>query len=91
MLKILRESYNVDMKLADLYDIQKRRAQKTLKTIIEAQKQIRVARNALIIAQKNVIMLQIEVDDLTKRLDNQKDVNRFRESVSHSSSSSLED
>ena len=91
MLKTLRESYDVDMKLANLYDIQKRRAQKTLKTIIKAQKQIRIARNALIIVQKNVIMFQIEVDDLTKRLDNQKDVNRLRESVSHSSSSSLED
>ena len=91
MLKILRESYDVDMKLADLYHIQKRRAQKTLETIIETQKQIKVARNALIIVQKNVIMFQIEVDNLTKRLDNQKDVNRFREFVSHSSSSSLED
>ena len=91
MLKTLRENYDVDMKLADLYDIQKRRVQKTLKTIIETQKQIKVVRKTLIIVQKNVIMFQIEVDDLTKRLNNQKNVNRLRESVSHFSSSFLED
>ena len=43
--------------------------------VINAQKQIRIARQALVASREQILNLQVEIDDLVEQLINQRDVN----------------
>lgn len=74
-LKFFREDYDVDHEFMNLYERQKNRVAKVLKTIINAQKQTKTFRQTLSINQEFAIDFQIEIDDFTEQLINQQNVN----------------